>query len=111
VLVADDHPEMRLRIAAVLGQACDVVGTAADGPSTLHAIAALQPDVVVLDVSMPKMSGLEVAERLRREGSPVRIVLCSAHDDEDFRLAAKSLGASAFVPKPRLDELLAAIIE
>ena len=58
---------------------------------------------------MPKMSGLDVGARLPQEGSTVRVVFYSAYDDEDFRLVAKSLGASAFVAKPRIDQLIAAI--
>jgi CheY-like chemotaxis protein len=59
VLVVDDHAEMRFRMIEALAQVSDIVGTAADGPSALGAVASLKPDVVVLDVSMPEMSGLE----------------------------------------------------
>lgn len=80
MLVVDDHPEMLARTEAALRQTCSVVGTALDGPSALRAIATLKPDVVVLDVAMPKMSGLDVGARLRQEGSTVRVVFYSAYD-------------------------------
>src|SRR5690349_16244460 len=60
VVVVDDHPHLRKRIAALLVQTCDVVGTASDGPAALTAIGLLKPDVVVLDITLGDMSGLDV---------------------------------------------------
>jgi CheY-like chemotaxis protein len=109
VLVVDDHPGIRLRIVAALADTCEVVGAAEDGREALTAVELLKPDVVILDLSIPVMNGLEVAAQLRRGGSTVRIVFYTAHGDEEFRQAAKNAGASAYVLKPRLDELVSAV--
>ena len=100
---------MRSRIASKLAETCEVVATAADGTSALSAIESLNPAVVILDVSMPGMSGLEVAARLRERGCAIQIVFFSAHDDEDFRRTAAELGAKAFVLKPNLAVLADAV--
>ena len=109
VLVVDDHAGVRLRVAAALAETSDVVGAAEDGREALRAVKLLEPDVVILDLSMPVMSGLEVAARLRRDASAVRIVFYTAHGDEEFRQAARNVGASAYVLKPHLDELAWAV--
>ena len=70
-----------------------------DGPAALEAVRALRPDVVVLDISMPGMSGLEVAGRLRRAGSTVPIVFLTIHDDEELVLATQAAGGIGYVVK------------
>ena len=80
VLLVDDNEAMLARAATVLASGCDVVGTARNGQAALAAAAALDPDVIVLDISMPGMSGLEVAARLRRSGSRADVVFLTVHD-------------------------------
>src|SRR5688572_1544579 len=84
VLLVDDNEAILARARAVLAPACVVVGTAHDGPSALRAAEVSRPDVIVLDISMPHMSGFEVAGELRRSGSTAALVFLTVHADEDF---------------------------
>ena len=102
VLLVDDNQAMLARAAAVLTPACLVVGAVSDGLAALDAAARLRPDVIVLDISMPGMTGFQVAERLREKGSTAAVVFLTVHDDEEFVTAARAAGAIGFVTKPRL---------
>jgi len=86
----------------LLAQEFDVVGTAADGSIALHAAARLDPDAVVLDISMPNVDGIEVARRLRAAGSKAKVIMLTVHDDPDFLRAALDAGALGYVLKSRL---------
>jgi DNA-binding NarL/FixJ family response regulator len=112
VLLVDDSETTLSRAAAVLKDGCVVVGTAKDGKSALAAVRALQPDVIVLDISMPGMTGLEVAASLRKGGSTAALVFLTVHDGEEFILAAKAAGGIGYVVKPRLSaDLMLAVRE
>jgi DNA-binding NarL/FixJ family response regulator len=111
VLVVEDHPLIREGVAAVLAGVCEIVGTVADGRAALAAVNALQPTVVVLDLSLPGMNGLEVATHLRDAGSNVRIVFLSVYDDEELTRAAIAAGGNAYVVKSRLQDLAMAVLE
>lgn len=112
VLLVDDNDSMIERAAAVLTPACVVVGTAHNGSEALDAVDTLRPDVVVLDISMPGMTGLEVASALRHQGSPVAVVFLTVHDDEDFLHAAQEAGGTGYVVKRRLvSDLIVAVQE
>jgi DNA-binding NarL/FixJ family response regulator len=112
VLLVDDNEAMLNRVAAVLTPGCEVVGAVSDGPSAIRAAETLQPEVIVLDISMPGMTGLEVASRLRATGSTAALVFLTVHDDEDFLLAAKAAGGIGYVIKRRLGtDLLHAVQE
>ena len=102
VLLVDDNETILESASATLRQSCEIVGTVKDGLSALEAANALRPDVIVLDISMPGMSGLEVASRLREAGSTAALVFLTVHDEEDIILAAKAAGAMGYVVKPRL---------
>jgi DNA-binding NarL/FixJ family response regulator len=102
VLVVDDNAAMLARAVAVLSNAFTVAGTAKDGPSALEAAARLHPDVIVLDISMPGMSGLEVAVALRRAGSTAEIVFLTVHEEDEFVSVAREVGGLGYVVKPRL---------
>ena len=110
VLVADDHEEVRQAVARLLTAECEVVGTAADGRELVHAALSLQPDVIVSDVSMPYMSGIEAMEDLERRGYKIPFVLVSTAgsgiDDYIDR------GAAAFVSKMNIGhQLIATVFE
>jgi CheY-like chemotaxis protein len=112
VLLVDDNQEILDRATTILSDSCTIVGAVKDGPSALEAVALLQPDLVVLDLSMPGMSGFEVAVRLRAAGSTIPIVFLTVHDDEDFVRAAKAAGGIGYVVKPQLaSDLLMAVLE
>ena len=81
---------------------CVVVGTAHNGADALDAVGSLRPDVVVLDISMPGMTGLEVASTLRHQGSTAAVVFLTVHDDQDFVNAAHEAGGTGYVVKRRL---------
>ena len=110
VLVVDDEPLARERLAAMLGELADtvVVGEASNGRDALDAVARLQPDLVVLDVRMPRLDGIAATARIKTRWPAVRVVVHSlAVERRDDALAA---GADAFVPKGATpDELLAAL--
>jgi len=92
VLLVDDNEEMLARSAAALAPACEIIGAVKDGPAALQAAAALHPDVIVLDISMPGMTGLDVASRLRTSGSKAAVVVLTVHDESDVIQAAKGVG-------------------
>jgi two-component system, NarL family, nitrate/nitrite response regulator NarL len=112
VLLVDDSNDILERATATLSQECQIVGAVKDGPAALEAVRALRPDVIVLDISMPGMSGLEVAGRLRRAGSTVAIVFLTIHDDEEFVLATQAAGGLGYVVKTLLpSDLVTAVNE
>jgi len=102
VIIADDHPAMLEAAVRLLERDHEVVATAVDGAAALEAVPALRPDVVVLDISMPGLTGIEVARRLKASGSNARIVFLTVHEDPDFAVEAFAVGGSAFVTKSRM---------
>jgi DNA-binding NarL/FixJ family response regulator len=99
VLLADDHRPILERVAALLAPDFRVVGTATDGVELVDAEAALQPDVMVVDISMPRMSGIEAIQRILRRGSRAVVVCLTAHDEPDIQGAACAAGAMGVVTK------------
>jgi DNA-binding NarL/FixJ family response regulator len=103
---------VRNTIVRLLKRQFVVVGAVADGPAFLEAVDRLKPDLCVLDISMPNMSGIEVAHRIKQSDSRIRIVFLSLHDDCDFKTAALATGAEGYVTKARMGgDLLFAIRE
>ncbi len=112
VLLVDDNEAMLARAASVLARGCTVVGTVRSGTAAIEAAAALKPDVVVLDISMPGMNGLELAQCLGEAGSTAALVFLTVHEDEEFVLAAQAAGGIGYVVKPRLSsDLMLAVRE
>ncbi len=112
VLLADDHEAMLDRVARLLATECNVVGTATDGQQALEAAQDLKPDVLVLDISMPVMNGIETAHRLKEAGAEARVVFLTVHDNPDYAREALDTGALGYVIKPRIaSDLMAAIKE
>jgi DNA-binding NarL/FixJ family response regulator len=101
LLLADDHQIVREGLAALLNAVPDfrVVGQAADGPEAVRQAERLQPDVLVLDLMMQGLNGLEVARRVGRRSPRTRVVMLSMHRDEAYVLASLEAGASAYVLK------------
>jgi len=102
VLLADDNAALLARAVSILADSCDIVGTARDGVVAIDLATELNPDVIVLDVSMPGRNGLEVAAAVRARGLTSALVFVSAHDDEEFLEVARAAGGLAYVVKPRL---------
>ena len=112
VLLADDHPGMLESVANLLRDEFDVVATVGEGEAAVTAAALLQPDVAVLDISMPNLTGIEAAERVRAFEGPkaVRVVFLTVHDDPEFIEAAGNVGAVGYVLKRRIaKDLLPAV--
>ena len=99
VLIADDHPGMLTSLQRLVALDCDVVGTVRDGSSLLESAARLRPDVVIADLNMPIVGGLDACERLRRSNPTVKVILLSAMDDTEIAERALAAGASAFFVK------------
>lgn len=112
ILVADDHEGIRNTIVCLLKREFDVLDAVGDGPAFLEAVDRLKPDVCVLDISMPKMSGIEIAQRIKRNHARIRIVFLTLHDDRDFKTAALATGAEGYVIKAKMNgDLLYAVNE
>ena len=112
ILLVDDNEAMLARAAAVLTPSHVVVGQVREGRAALEAAIALRPDVIVLDISMPGMSGLEVATCLRQAGSTAALVFLTVHEEEEIVLAARAAGGMAYVVKPRMiSDLMIAVGE
>jgi two-component system, NarL family, nitrate/nitrite response regulator NarL len=112
VVVADDHTLVRQSVIKAVGgePGVEVVGEANDGPSAVAVVREHEPDIVVLDIAMPGMDGLSVAELLRRDRPELRVLFLSMHDDDASLQRAVQLGANGFVSKSAaLDELLEAL--
>ncbi|RMF58064.1 MAG: DNA-binding response regulator [Bacteroidetes bacterium] len=101
VILADDHPITRQGLRAALDAAdgIEVIGEAADGEQALRLTQTRHPDVLILDVEMPRLSGVEVAERLQATGSPVRVLVLSAYDDEEYVYGLLDCGVSGYLMK------------
>jgi DNA-binding NarL/FixJ family response regulator len=102
VLLADDHKPLLYHVARMLESEFDIVGAFTDGQALLEAATRLTPDVLVLDISMPGLSGLQVARELKKVGSHAKIVFLTVHEESDFVRESFASGGSAYVVKPRL---------
>ena len=110
VLLADDYPDMVKAVARLLAQDCDVVGSVADGGDLLEAAQRLQPDVIVLDLNLPNVDGLEACRQITRVYPEIRVILFTAMSDKDVSQRLLGAGASAFVSKlAPVDSLLSTI--
>jgi two-component system response regulator NreC len=112
ILLADDNPGIRESLIDMLTPTFDVIGEAVDGKALVRAAIELKPDVLVLDISMPVLTGIEAANMLRKAGVTARIVFLTVFDDSDFVDAAFAAGALGYVVKARMNsDLVSAIRE
>ena len=102
ILVAEDHALMRNRVVRLLKSEFEVLEAVADGQALLELAARLNPDVCVLDISMPILNGIEAAGQLRRNGSTAKIIFLTLHNDSDFVRAALDSGAEGYVVKGQM---------
>lgn len=99
VLLADDHPIVAEGLQSLLAARFDVVGVVEDGQALLEAARKLEPDVVVADISMPLVNGLEATLRLRQELPQIKVVILTMHREEAYARRALEMGASCYVLK------------
>lgn len=112
LLLADDNPSMLQAARRILEPEFQVVGTVHDGQALLEAADALRPDVLIIDISMGMLNGLEAARILTRSECKPKIVFLTVHQDQEFVEEAFSVGALGYVVKPRLGtDLLPAVRE
>jgi DNA-binding NarL/FixJ family response regulator len=112
VVLADDHPLFRAGVRLLLERAAgiEIVGEASNGVEALEQVRTLVPDVVILDMEMPEMTGVEVARRLRAVGSPVRVLVLSAYDDDEYVAELLASGAAGYLTKDEVPERIAAAV-
>jgi DNA-binding NarL/FixJ family response regulator len=111
ILIVDDHPLTRDALAALLAQqGFDVVGEAASGEEAIAEAEGLQPDLVLLDLTMPGMDGLTALPRIRQEAPLAEVVVLTASDAEENLLAAIRAGASGYLLKTEPPEQIAAFL-
>src|SRR5579859_6973045 len=112
ILVADDHPIVREGLVAILSTQADfeIAGEAGTGVEVVRRVTELRPDVLLLDLEMPEMDGVEALRRLHAAGTPVRVIVFTAFDTDERILAAVRAGAQGYLLKgaPR-DEVFQAI--
>ena len=112
VLLADDHEAVLARVRSILGEDFDVVGTIGNGQDAMTEVLRLDPDVLVIDISMPVLDGLQAVSRLRARKCRTKFVFLTVHEDSDFVAAAFSAGASGYVTKSHVaTDLVPAIRE
>lgn len=110
VLIADDFPPLLAEMGRLLAHDCEVVASVADGGALLEAAARLQPDLIVVDLNMPSVSGLEACRQITGANPRIKVIVVTAWRDPAIMAAALAAGASAFIEKHAIDdELLPAI--
>jgi DNA-binding NarL/FixJ family response regulator len=102
VLLLDDHPAVLRQVAELLPARFEVVASLRDAAALPNAMERHQPDLVVLDITLPGVSGIELASRLRSAGRPPKVVFLTVHDDADYARAGLAAGGSGYVVKARL---------
>lgn len=109
VLIADDHPVVRQGLSSMLVNIpdFDVVGEAGDGHQVLERVAALKPDVILLDIRMPGRSGLQVIPFLRKAHPNIKVIVLTSYDSDEYLFGALRMGAHAFLLKSIAHEKLA----
>jgi DNA-binding NarL/FixJ family response regulator len=112
VLLADDHQSFLAVVTRLLQPEFQVVKTVSDGEALIDEAAKLTPEVIVLDISMPKLNGIQAARQLKAAGSTAKIVFLTVHEDQDYVRGALAAGAHGYVVKARLaSDLLLALRE
>jgi len=110
VLLADDHKAMLERVKRLLDSEFEVVGAVDNGQALVDSATELNPDVLVVDISMPVLNGIDAVRQIRKLGSKARVIFLTVHEDPDMVPACFDAGALGFVVKSRLaSDLIPAI--
>ncbi len=112
VLIVDDHPLLRRGVRDVIGENSrfKIVGEASDGQEALRLLAGLKPQIAIIDIDMPRLTGLEMIRALRELPFQVKVVILTMYNEEDMFNAAMDLGAKAYVLKENAaNEIVAAL--
>jgi DNA-binding NarL/FixJ family response regulator len=110
LILADDNPEVLETLADMLQPTYAVVAAVGDGNSVLQNVDVLAPDVIVLDISLPDMTGFDVVRQLKKSGSSAKIIFLTVHENIDFVRAAFDLEVAGYVFKTRISsDLIEAI--
>jgi DNA-binding NarL/FixJ family response regulator len=111
VLVVDDHPPLVEAALAILKPHYDIVGIATDGAMLISEALRLSPDLIVSDITLPILNGIEAIHRLRLSSSQVKVVFLTVHAEEEFLKACMAEGASGYVLKSHMKTQLIPAIE
>jgi len=111
IVVADDNAKVLLALVSALSSDFEVIATAIDGHAALKQIQQLHPCVVVLDLNMPGLNGIEIVRETRRQRLTSSIVICSVEGDPDVIAAAQQAGALGYVVKRRLNKDLVTAVK
>jgi DNA-binding NarL/FixJ family response regulator len=111
IVLADDHREMVSIVRSTLGEDFEIVAAVEDGRLALDAVLALDPDVLITDISMPVMDGLQLAGQVKKSHCRTKVIVLTMHQDSYFVAAAMSLGVSGYVTKTLMSSDLAFAIE
>ncbi|NLG98620.1 MAG: response regulator transcription factor [Chloroflexi bacterium] len=108
VVIADDHAIMRVGIRNILSRSeeISVIGEASNGAEAITLLDEVKPDVLILDMEMPVMDGVEVARRLQESKSPVKILVLSAYDDRQYIVEMLNMGAKGYLIKDEAPEVI-----
>ena len=113
VLLADDHGIVRKGLRFLLDRqpGMEVVGEAADGRDAVRLAETVAPDVVIMDVAMPSLNGIEAASQMTKRNPRIRVIMLSMHSDEDYLLSALNAGAKGYLLKDSAEEDLVRAIQ
>jgi DNA-binding NarL/FixJ family response regulator len=109
IILADDHPHVAMQLRYLLGEAFEVVAVVDDGNALVKAAARLQPDMVVTDISMPGMDGIQAAREMRHRQPSLRIVFITVHDDVALARIAMEVGHGYVLKASAGEELVEAV--
>ncbi len=110
IILADDHPSVLANLCRLADRVGEVVGAVSDGRAAVNESRRLRPDVVVLDLAMPSIGGIEAAQILRRDLPQIKVIICTVYTDKNHVASAFAAGAHGFIRKQSAYEDLALAI-
>ena len=113
IILVDDHSLVRQGIKRILSENpnLDVIGEAADGQEALELIEKSPPDLAILDIKMPRLNGLEAAQKLKERRPEVKVLMLTMHQEDEYLQKAREIGVEGYVLKEDIDQVLLSAIE